>query len=107
MARPAPDFDRAIEEAHRGFGMAVRDRRSWRPQLKTRDPARLRLAAARHLFALYPVPAALEAIWLDSSGLDAGEIKLRKAWYIAAAGGNSLYKAGANAWLSRKECIAS
>ncbi|WP_095202244.1 PcfJ domain-containing protein [Mesorhizobium carmichaelinearum] len=103
MPRPAPDFERAIEEAHRGFGMAVRDGRLWRPKLKTRDPARLRLAAARHLFALYPVPAALEAIWLDGSGLDAGEIKLRKTWYIVAAGGNSLYKAGANAWLSRKE----
>ncbi|MFD1982779.1 PcfJ domain-containing protein [Mesorhizobium newzealandense] len=103
MPRPAPDFERAVEEAHRGFGMAVRDGKLWRPKLKTRDRARLRLAAARHLFALYPVPAALEAIWLDSSGLDASEIKLRKAWYIAAAGGNSLYKAGANAWLSRKE----
>ncbi|QKD03234.1 PcfJ domain-containing protein [Mesorhizobium loti] len=101
--RPAPDFERAIEEAHRGFGMAIRDGALWRPKLKTRDHARLRLAAARHLYALYPVPAALEAIWLDSSGLDAGEIKLRKAWYIAAAGGNSLYKAGASAWLSRKE----
>ena len=101
--RPAPDFERAIEEAHRGFGMAVRDGKLWRPKLKTRDPARLRLAAARHLYAIYPVPAALEAIWLDSSGLDANEIKLRKAWYIAAAGGNSLYKAGASAWLSRKE----
>ena len=101
--RPAPDFERAIEEAHRGFGMAVRDGKLWRPKLKTRDRARLRLAAARHLYALYPVSAALEAIWLDSSGLEANEIKLRKAWYIAAAGGNSLYKAGASAWLSRKE----
>ena len=101
--RPAPDFERAIEEAHRGFGMAVRDGKLWRPKLKTRDPARLRLAAARHLYAIYPVPAALEAIWLDSSGLDANEIKLRKAWYIAAAGGNSLYKVGASTWLSRKE----
>jgi hypothetical protein len=102
-ARPAPDFEQAIEEARRGCGMAIRDSASWRPKLKTRDPARLRLAAARHLYALYPVPAALEAIWLDSVGLDANEIRLRKAWYIAAAGGNSLYKAGASQWLSRKE----
>ncbi|WP_296747228.1 PcfJ domain-containing protein [Mesorhizobium sp.] len=101
--RPTPDFERAIEEAHRGFGMAVRDGKLWRPKLKTRDRARLRLAAARYLFALYPVPAALEAIWLDSSGLDAEEIKLRKGWYIAVAGGKSLYKAGASKWLSRKE----
>ncbi|MFK0687393.1 PcfJ domain-containing protein [Mesorhizobium sp. IMUNJ 23033] len=28
---------------------------------------------------------------------------LRKAWYIAVGRGDSLYKAGANAWLSRKE----
>jgi len=101
--RPAPDFQRALDEAHRGFGMAIRDGRLWRPKLKTRDPARLRLAAARYLFARYPVPTALEAIWIDSGGLAAEEIRLRKSWYIAAAGGNSLYKAGANRWLSRKE----
>ncbi len=102
--RPAPDFERALDEVRRQFAsMAIRDGALWRPKLKTRDRARLRLAAARHLYALYPVSAALEAIWLDSSGLDANEIALRKTWYIAAAGGNSLYKAGANEWLSRKE----
>ncbi|TIX03047.1 MAG: hypothetical protein E5V44_15800, partial [Mesorhizobium sp.] len=53
--------------------------------------------------ARYPVSAALEAIWLDSSGLNADEVALRKAWYVAAARSDSLYKAGANAWLSRKE----
>ena len=101
--RPAPDFERAIKEAHRGFRLAIRDGKLWRPRLKTRDPGRLRLAAARYLFALYPTSSALEAIWLDSAGLDAEEISLRKSWYIAVAGGNSLYKAGANRWLSRKE----
>ncbi|ESW86327.1 PcfJ domain-containing protein [Mesorhizobium sp. M1005] len=104
VPRPAPDFERALDEARRGFaGMAIRDGALWRPKLKTRDPARLRLAAARHLYARYPVTAALEGIWLDSSGLNAGEIALRKAWYIAVARGDSLYKAGACAWLSRKE----
>ncbi|UVK52167.1 PcfJ domain-containing protein [Mesorhizobium sp. AR02] len=103
-SRSAPDFERALDEVRRGFaGMAIRDGALWRPKLKTRDPARLRLAAARYLYARYPVSAALEAIWLDRSGLDGQEIALRLAWYIAAAGGNSLYKAGANAWLSRKE----
>ncbi|MGX5850953.1 PcfJ domain-containing protein [Mesorhizobium sp. PL10] len=102
--RPAPDFERALGEVRQGFaGITIRDGALWRPKLKTRDRARLRLAAARHLFALYPVSAALEAIWLDGSGLDVNEIRLRKAWYIAAAGGRSLYKAGANEWLSRKE----
>lgn len=102
--RPAPDFERALDEVRRGYaGMAIRDGALWRPKLKTRDPARLRLAAARHLYARYPVSAALEAIWWDGSGLDAAEIALRKAWYVAVARGDSLYKAGANAWLSRKE----
>lgn len=104
MPRPAPDFERALDEVRRGYaGMAIRDGALWRPKLKTRDPARLRLAAARYLFARYPVSAALEAIWLDRSGLDGQEIALRLAWYVTAAGGGSLYKAGANAWLSRKE----
>jgi hypothetical protein len=104
VARPAPDFERALDEARRGLaGLAIRDGALWRPKLKTRDPARLRLAAARHLYARYPVSAALEAIWLDRSGLDDREIALRMAWYVAVAGGHSLYKAGANAWLSRKE----
>lgn len=102
--RLAPDFERALDEVRRGFaGIAIRDGALWRPKLKTRDPARLRLAAARHLYARYPVSAALEAIWRDSEGLQADEIALRKAWYVAVARGDSLYKAGANAWLSRKE----
>jgi len=102
--RPAPDFERALDEVRRGYaGVAIRDGALWRPKLKTRDPARLRLAAARYLYARYPVSAALEAIWLDRSGLDGPEIALRLAWYIAAAAGQSLYKAGANEWLSRKE----
>ncbi|BAV46115.1 hypothetical protein MesoLj113a_37930 [Mesorhizobium sp. 113-1-2] len=103
-SRAAPDFERALDEVRRGFaGIAIRDGGLWRPKLKTRDPARLRLAAARHLYARYPVSAALEAIWQDSSGLHADEIALRKWWYVAVARGDSLYKAGANAWLSRKE----
>lgn len=79
--RLAPDFSKAIDEATRGFsGEVVRDPKSWHPQMKTRDAARLRLAAARHLFALYPVPAMLERIWLDEAGLDAQEVRLRKQW---------------------------
>src|SRR5262249_17017347 len=106
-ARPAPDFHKAIEEAKRGFETdIVRDAYAWRPQIKTRDAARLRLAAARYLFARYPVAQHLEQIWIDSSGLGRDEIMLRKSWYIVAAGGGSLYKAGAGAWLSRKEVHA-
>jgi hypothetical protein len=106
-ARPTPDFRQAIEEAERGFaGEAVRDPRSWHPQMKTRDPARLRLAAARHLFALYPVPAMLERIWIDDARLDADEVRLRRHWYVVAARGGSLFKAGAGQWLTRKEVHA-
>jgi hypothetical protein len=105
--RLTPDFGNAIEEAERGFsGEVVRDARSWHPQMKTRDAARLRLAAARHLFALYPVPAMLERIWIDDAGLEAEEVRLRKHWYVVAARGGSLYKAGANQWLTRKEVHA-
>jgi len=105
--RLTPDFSKAIDEAGLGFsGEAVRDPHAWHPQMKTRDAARLRLAAARHLFALYSVPGMLERIWIDSTGLDAEEIRLRKCWYVAAARGASLYKAGANQWLTRKEVHA-
>ncbi len=84
----------------------MREAWAWRPQLKTRNAARLRLAAARYLFARYPVAEHLEQIWIDSDGLAREEIFLRKRWYIAAAGGGSLYKAGAGAWLTRKEVHA-
>ncbi len=105
--RLAPDFRKAIDEAERGFaGVAVRDPQSWHPHMKTRDPARLRLAAARHLFASYPVPAALERIWIEDIGLSAEEVHLRRSWYVVAARGGSLYKAGASAWLTRKEVHA-
>lgn len=103
-ARPPPDFERALREARQGFeGQIVRDSFAWRPRMKTRDGARLRLAAARHLFALYTVPRHLEQIWLDDAGLDAEEARLRKRWYIEAARGGSLYRAEASQWLSRKE----
>jgi|KBSSwiStaDraftv2_1062776.scaffolds.fasta_scaffold01076_12 uncharacterized protein YgfB (UPF0149 family) len=106
-ARSAPDFHKAIAEARDGFEAAVvRDPWAWRPQMKTRDAARLRLAAARYLFARYPVAEHLEQIWVDRDGLDRDEIVLRKRWYIVAAGGGSLYKEGAGPWLSRKEVHA-
>lgn len=106
-ARTTPDFRKAIEEAEHGFsGEIVRDPRSWQPQMKTRDAARLRVAAARHLFSLYPVPAFLERVWIDDTGLGADEVRLRKQWYVTAARGGSLYKAGASTWLTRKEIHA-
>lgn len=106
-ARPTPDFGKAIEEAERGFsGEVVRDPQSWHPQMKTRDAARLRLAAARHLIALYPVPDMLEHIWIDDTGLGADEVRLRRQWYVTAARGGSLYKAGAGTWLTRREVHA-
>jgi hypothetical protein len=105
--RPAPDFVNAIEEAKRGFANdIVRNSWTWRPKLKTRDAAKLRLAAARHLFARYPVAAHLECIWASAEGLDRDEMMLRKRWYIVAAKGGSLYKAGANVWMTRKEVHA-
>src|SRR5262249_36248530 len=103
-ARPAPNFQNAIDEARLGFeAETLRDPSGWRPQMKTRDAARLRLAAARHLFARYPVGEHLEQIWTDARGLAVDEIALRKRWYITAARGGSLYKEGAGAWLTRKE----
>ena len=106
-ARSTPNFRKAIEEAEHGFsGEVVRDPQSWQPQMKTRDAARLRVAAARHLFSRYPVPAFLERVWIDDTGLSADEVRLRKQWYVTAARGGSLYKAGASAWLTRKEIHA-
>lgn len=106
-ARLAPDFSKAIEEAEHGFaGEAVRDPQSWHPRMKTRDAARLRLAAARHLFSVYPVHAMLERIWIDDAGLGVDEVRLRRQWYVTVARGGSLYKAGASTWLTRKEVHA-
>ncbi|MCI5076429.1 PcfJ domain-containing protein [Oricola sp.] len=103
-ARPAPDFAQALKEAKRGFvNDIIRDSASWHPKMKTRNEARLRLAAARHLFARYTVPAPLERIWLDSDGLSEEEVRLRKSWYVIVARGGSLYKEGAKQWLTRKE----
>jgi hypothetical protein len=105
--RPAPSFQTAIVEAKRGFEADIlRDARAWRPRMKTRDVARLRLAAARYLFARYTVAGHLEQIWIDCSGLAPAEIILRKRWYIVAAGGGSLHREGVGAWLSRKEVHA-
>jgi hypothetical protein len=105
--RPPPDFENAINEVRRGFETEiVRDASAWKPRMKTRDTARLRLAAARFLFARYPVAEHLEQIWIDGAGLGVHEIALRKRWYVVAARGGSLYGAGAAEWLSRKEVHA-
>src|SRR5215470_1084318 len=105
--RPAPDFYNAIAEARDGFEADVlRDPYGWRPQMKTRDAARLRLAAARYLFARYPVAEHLEQVWVNCDGLGREETMLRKRWFIVAAAGRSLYREGAGAWLSRKEVNA-
>jgi PcfJ-like protein len=109
QARPAPNFERAINEAKKGFESCIlREATAWQPHIKTRDAGRLRLAAARYLFARYPVAAHLEQIWLDvnGAGLAANEIAMRRRWYVEVAGGGSLFKAGAAAWLSRKEVHA-
>jgi PcfJ-like protein len=106
-ARPPPNFHKAIDEAKRGFEADIlRDAWAWRPLIKTRNAARLRLAAARYLFARYPVAEHLEQIWVDCGGLGRDEIMLRKRWFIVAAGGGSLYREGAGPWLSRREVHA-
>ncbi len=105
--RETPDFARAIAEARRGLAdEAVRPGHLWQPKMKTRDPARLRLAAARHLFATYRVPAPLERVWIGTDGLDPAEIALRKRWYVIVARGGSLYREAAREWLTRKEVHA-
>lgn len=105
QARPVQNLQLALLEARQGFDSCViRDLYDWHPQLKTRDLARLRLAAARYLFAHYPVPAPLERIWQEeATGLSASDVARRKRWYITVAQGGSLYKAHASKWLSRKE----
>ena len=65
----------------------IRAAADWKPQLKTRDESRARLAAARHLFARFPAPAHLERIWLDAAGLDREEIAFRKACWFAVVSG--------------------
>jgi hypothetical protein len=103
---PSPLSD-AIAAVRVGLSSFVlRDSDDWRPQLKTRDPARLKLAAARYLFARYPVPAPLEHIWSGPAGLGASEVKERKRWYLVAAQGGSLYKECAKELLSRMEVHA-
>ena len=85
-ARPAPNFHKAIDEAKRGFEADIlRDAWAWRPQMKTRDGARLRLAAARYLFARYPVAEHLAQIWVDCSGLERDEIMLKHSRISARA----------------------
>lgn len=104
---PSTTLGDAIAAVRAGLSSyELRDSNDWRPRLKTRDPARLNLAAARYLFARYPVPAPLERIWLDCHGLDAAEVALRKRWYLTVAQGGSLYKTQAKDWLSRREVHA-
>lgn len=96
----------AIDQARFGFeDSVVRPPCDWRPP-DTCLPGRLRLDAARHLYALYPVPAHLEEVWL---GDNPGSVQaMRKRYYLAVAQGRSLYDEGRrwadkHRWLTRAE----
>lgn len=105
--QPRQDLDAALTAAQAGLGsFALRDPALWRPQVKTRDPGRLTLAAARYLYARYAVPGHLEAIWLDQRGLDRETVAYRKRCYVVAAQGGSLYREQLVGWLSRRETHA-
>jgi len=98
------DIDAIVRDVAKGFRPhALRDPDSWQARLKTRNRGRIALAAARYIFAAFPVPAHLEHIWLDRDGLAEVMVQRRKQWYIAAAQGGSLYKSCTKAFLSRKE----
>lgn len=103
---------------------------------KTKDPGKLRLAAARHLYGKYKVPAFLEKCWeldypkaadnyavygrrygrrylqqeqrqqIADAEITTEELTEQRLWYIEAASGKSLYKGSAKGLLSRQEVHA-
>jgi hypothetical protein len=81
----------------------IRQPSTWPGRIKSKDPAKIALAIARHVFAAYPVPQHLERIWLGGEQLDQKEIVRRKTWYVEVAQGRSLYKTQTRDVLTRRE----
>ena len=103
-APTALDIDDIIRSVVAGRnGCAVRDPAGWRPRIKSKDAGKIALSVARHVFAVYPVAAHLERIWLGGERLDPREIERRKVWYVEVAQGRSLYKTCTKDILTKRE----
>ena len=92
----------------------VRDFQNWKPQIKSQNTNRLRIDLAHHLFKKYPIPRFLDSLWTTSSNQlsfkkdktvarDNSWVDFFLPWYTALGRGDSLYRAGASVYLSRKE----
>ncbi|MFL6797419.1 MAG: PcfJ domain-containing protein [Xanthobacteraceae bacterium] len=100
-----PDL-RAKIEAYRS--LALRAPESWRCALRSRSPERRFLELVRYTFTDYPVAAHLERAWLGAAPEADRDIYGEPApdfcrWYIAVGQGRSLFKEGAQAYMSRHE----
>jgi hypothetical protein len=102
--REAFDIDVTIRSVMAGrWDQAIRDPRGLRLRLKTKDPGKIALALARHVYATFPVPAHLESVWLDREPLEPTELERRKDWYVEVAQGRSLYRGRTKGTLTRLE----
>jgi hypothetical protein len=99
-------------EPYREF--ALRPPEEWHCQLRCRSPERRFLELVEFAFARYPVAQHLRHVWiagaeqrdalaLTLAPIDASDVPDLREWYIVAAQGLSLYKAGAQRYLTRLE----
>ena len=85
----------------------IRPPDAFRPP-RSHDASRITLGLARHLFARYPVPTHLEAVWSEAPATgDALGHQLGVIWaYVTVAGGGSIHREHLRGILSRRECHA-
>jgi hypothetical protein len=119
---------RNLEYTYEGF--ILRDISTFNRNLKTKDPGKVRLLVATHLFGKYKVPSYLQECWyqdevrgnqvepgrryhynpnpgyLGQPLVSKSEIDIRRRWFITAASGRSLFKEDAAGILTKKEVHA-
>lgn len=89
-----------------------RDPATFNRSVRTKDPDRIRLLAAEHVFGRYPVARHIRAVWIgdapvlrSQAAIAAAEAlrKFRLQLYLTAASGGSVHKECTGAFMTKKE----
>lgn len=108
----------------------IRDIKTFNRSLKSKDPGKIKLAVATHLFGRYKVPAFMQSCWYsetvtrtsrirdgdwwqrrthqvqETTLVASPEIQMRRDWFITQATGGSLFKEHAKGILTKAEVHA-
>lgn len=109
-AAEAPDpvaLASALARAHPRY--VFRDPQTFNRRVRSKNPDRIRLIAAEHVFGRYPVGPHVRSVWyvrrpmIAAPQAEAEELRLRETLYLVAASGGSAHKQCTGGFMTKKE----